>query len=143
MESVELKDAEIGEGEDFKAVSFDEVMTRIYMATGTTTQVDLGEYLGVRQSSVSDAKKRNSIPSRWLLTLFFKDWINPNWILRGIGGMFVAPVMAQPSYPPIAEQVGVYNRIDAFSTEELVGEVLRRTLMKMGDIPLKEDVPVE
>lgn len=62
---------------------FQEAMDRIQRETGCRTQVKLAEYLGIRQSSISDGKRRRSIPSAWLLRLMFKTNINPLWILYG------------------------------------------------------------
>ena len=47
--------------------AFDEALERIKRATGARTQVDLAAILGIRQSSISDAKRRQSIPADWLL----------------------------------------------------------------------------
>ena len=43
-------------------VNFDEIFERIKIATNTRTQVELAEVLDIRQSSISDAKRRNSVP---------------------------------------------------------------------------------
>ncbi len=49
--------------------SFMEVYQRIQFATNTRTQVELANILEIRQSSISDAKRRNSIPSDWYMKL--------------------------------------------------------------------------
>lgn len=49
--------------------SFGAQMERIKLVTGKASQVDLAHFLGVRQSVVSDAKRRAKIPSCWLVTL--------------------------------------------------------------------------
>lgn len=41
-------------------------MERIRFITGTETQAELADLLGVRQSFISDAKRRGKIPSSWL-----------------------------------------------------------------------------
>ncbi|MFT4302821.1 MAG: helix-turn-helix domain-containing protein [Desulfovibrio sp.] len=58
-------------------------LDRFFEATGCRTQVELAEFLGIRQSSIADAKKRGNIPSAWLLTLWRKRRVNPDWILTG------------------------------------------------------------
>ncbi len=63
--------------------SFEVCMDRIQSATKAYTQIDLAELLNIRQSSISDAKKRNSIPAKWLITLLQKHRLNPDWILIG------------------------------------------------------------
>lgn len=66
-------------------------LDRIYSITDTTTQVALSEVLGIRQSSVSDARKRNSIPGAWLVTLVDRFSANPAWILTGEGPRYLLP----------------------------------------------------
>ena len=66
-------------------LNFDEAMARIHGATQTRTQIELAEILGIRQSSISDAKRRNSIPDGWLIALYDKYRINPDWIRAGTG----------------------------------------------------------
>lgn len=65
--------------------TFDDVFERIKLATNTRTQVELAEVLDIRQSSISDAKRRNSIPSDWYMKLFEKFGLNPNWLKNGDG----------------------------------------------------------
>lgn len=62
---------------------------RLYQITKTRTQNELAEVIGVRQSSISDAKKRGSIPADWLLTLFRTHKANPDWILTGMGSQYL------------------------------------------------------
>ena len=49
------------------ASAFDKQMERIKLITGKRTQTELADLLGIRQSSVSDAKRRGKIPSGWLV----------------------------------------------------------------------------
>ncbi len=58
-------------------------MERIKKATGARTQVQLAEVLEVRQSSISDAKRRCSVPSDWFLKLYRSHGLNPNWLSDG------------------------------------------------------------
>ncbi len=39
---------------------------RVFEAAGCRTQAELAAFLGIRQSSISDAKRRKSIPAEWL-----------------------------------------------------------------------------
>jgi hypothetical protein len=63
--------------------NFDDIMRRIHKAAGTRTQVQLAEFLGIRQSSISDAKRRRNVPDAWLVTLLRRKRINPDWVLNG------------------------------------------------------------
>lgn len=62
---------------------FEEAIERIKKATGARTQVQLAEVLEVRQSSISDAKRRCSVPSDWFLKLYRSHGLNPNWLSDG------------------------------------------------------------
>lgn len=102
-------------------VNFDEVFERIKKATKTRTQVELAEVLDIRQSSISDAKRRNSVPSDWYMKLFEQFGLNPDWLKKGAGPMYLRtdqgymPVDA-PAIGMVAEDVGRYGGPDAKST---------------------------
>jgi phage repressor protein C with HTH and peptisase S24 domain len=64
---------------------FNKILERIKQATGARTQVELATVLDIRQSSISDAKRRNSIPSDWYIKLFRKYGLNPDWLAEGKG----------------------------------------------------------
>jgi len=66
-----------------KVERFEAAMERIKNVFGVRTQVQLAELIGVRQSSISDAKRRCSIPSDWLLTIWNKTGHSPTWIMEG------------------------------------------------------------
>lgn len=65
------------------------VYARILEATGTTKQTELAAVLGVRQSSISDALSRGSVPPRWLFILLTRFHAHPEWILSGSGPKFM------------------------------------------------------
>nr|WP_321513112.1 helix-turn-helix domain-containing protein [uncultured Pseudodesulfovibrio sp.] len=62
---------------------FEERLQRIKDVLGVRTQVQLAEAIGCRQSSISDAKRRCSIPDGWLITLWRLTGYSPDWILDG------------------------------------------------------------
>ncbi|WP_051363982.1 helix-turn-helix domain-containing protein [Oleidesulfovibrio alaskensis] len=68
---------------------FDSQFARIFEVAECRTQLELAEFLNIKQSSVSDAKRRQTVPSEWLVKLFEKKRINPEWLRTGIGGKFV------------------------------------------------------
>ena len=70
---------------------FDAAYARICEVCGIKTQTELSTYLGIRQSSISDAKRRMMIPAAWLLTLLTREGVNPAWILTGGGSKFLVP----------------------------------------------------
>lgn len=68
---------------------FQSAYQRILEATGLRTQTEVAAMLGVRQSSISDAKRRDSIPAQWLLTLLDKYALNPIWVRSGEGPRYL------------------------------------------------------
>ena len=56
---------------------FDAAYARICEVCGMKTQTELSAYLGIRQSSISDAKRRVAVPAAWLLTLLTREGVNP------------------------------------------------------------------
>jgi phage repressor protein C with HTH and peptisase S24 domain len=71
--------------------TFEEVLTRVCEATGTTTQVELAGILNIRQSSISDAKRRDSVPSEWYLKLLRSHGLNPDWLEHGTEPKYLNP----------------------------------------------------
>ncbi len=70
---------------------YEAAFRRIQAVTGTRTQVELAKLLGIRQSSISDAKKRASIPDAWLVRLVIDYAANPTWVLQGVGTPYLRP----------------------------------------------------
>jgi len=58
---------------------------RILDVTGAASQTALAKALGVKQSTVFDAKRRENIPSGWLVTLVERYGVSPKWIKTGDG----------------------------------------------------------
>lgn len=98
-------------------INFDEIFERIKIATHTRTQVELAEVLDIRQSSISDAKRRNSVPSEWYMKLFEQFGLNPDWLKKGSGPMYLRTEQGYaPVDAPIAsvcEDISRYNGPDA------------------------------
>lgn len=70
-------------------------MERIKRVTGVTTQAQLAAELGVWQGSISESKRRGTIPAEWLLKLLRTHKVLPDWILTGQG-----PATLQGVHPP-------------------------------------------
>lgn len=90
-----------------------EAYERIKFATNTRTQVELADVLDIRQSSISDAKRRNSVPADWFMKLFEKFGLNPDWLKQGVGPMYLRTEQGyQPQEAPsggVAEEPGHYG----------------------------------
>ncbi len=107
-------------------------LERFFEAAGCRTQTELAEFLGIRQSSISDAKKRGSIPPDWLLLLWRKKGINPDWILTGQGSKGLQSVdLPEPS--PIVNTVEVRPPGEC-SVEELLATIIQRILNSANKI---------
>lgn len=64
-------------------------MKRIQAVTHTRTQVELAQVLEIQQSSVSDAKRRQTIPAEWYVKLLEKLGVNPDWLKNGMGPIYL------------------------------------------------------
>ena len=104
----------------------EEALERFFEAAECRTQSEVAQFLGIRQSSISDAKKRNALPSDWLLTLLQKKGIKPDWVLYGVGSKFLKPADEGEA----TEVVYVIERrpLEECSAQELVNELVKRAL---------------
>lgn len=69
--------------------AFDAAMDRIKAVTGARTQVQLADVLEVRQSSISDAKRRASIPAGWVLKIQLTHNVSALWLIHGEGPQYL------------------------------------------------------
>lgn len=69
--------------------AFVATMARIKEISGATTQVQLADVLDIRQSSISDAKRRQTIPDGWLVKLLRSHGVLPDWVLTGQGQQYL------------------------------------------------------
>ncbi|MGE4292084.1 MAG: S24 family peptidase [Desulfovibrio sp.] len=83
---------------------FESALERVKKATGARTQVQLAEVLNVRQSSISDAKRRCSIPAEWFLKLYRSHGLNPDWLADGAEPVYLNPSMAKVSADQILRE---------------------------------------
>ncbi len=64
---------------------FNNFFLRTSEITGISTLTELAKVLGVNRSAVSQARRKDSIPAKWLLTLFHRYRLNPGWLEDGKG----------------------------------------------------------
>ena len=67
--------------DDKRIMDYSSAMERIQAVTGCGTQRELGRFLGINQSAISDAKRRGTIPAEWLLTLLRGKGIKRQFIV--------------------------------------------------------------
>ena len=68
---------------------FDLILKRIYESTGISSQSDLADTLGLNRSAITQARKKGSMPDKWILALYRKFGLSPDWVESGIGATFV------------------------------------------------------
>lgn len=104
-------------------------MNRVFEVAGCRTQVELAKLLGIRQSSISDAKKRQTIPAEWLVKLLRLKGASPEWILTGLGPQKLGPADGEPT-----TQIIYLTEIKPpkeCSAQDLVNELVRRALGRL------------
>lgn len=75
--------------------SFEAVYARMLFAAGVRTQSELAEVLGLRQASISEAKKRKSIPSQWCMRLYDACGVRVDWQRQGVGPVYDEKKLAE------------------------------------------------
>ena len=123
--------------EKFDGVTtFQAQMDRIHFVTQTRTQVELADFLGIRQSSVSDAKRRERIPSDWLVTLMRTKNVYPEWILTGNGPCHVCETTSPGQYESgdkAEERRADEDALRRLSARTLAEELVRRIAVSQAD----------
>ena len=71
---------------------FNDIYERMRIATGCRTQMELADVLEIRQSSISDAKRRDSVPGDWYMKLFDRFGLNPDWLKQGVGPLYLRAI---------------------------------------------------
>ncbi len=72
------------------ASRFETFISRVKQATGISSLNKISADLGVHRSSITQARKRDSIPDKWILQLFRKHGLNPDWLEHGTGPQFLS-----------------------------------------------------
>jgi len=71
------------------SVKFDIFTKRIGEALSIRSQNELASNIGVNPSAITQARKKGIIPDKWILQLYRKYDLNPDWVERGIGPAFI------------------------------------------------------
>ena len=75
--------------EESLGTAAEDVLERVFEATGTASLVELADWLGTRQALLSDFKRTGRMQADWLRVLVMKrPGYNPEWILTGKGDKF-------------------------------------------------------
>jgi phage repressor protein C with HTH and peptisase S24 domain len=65
--------------------NFNTFFERTCEALGLTSLSELADILKVNRSSITQARKKDSVPANWLLELFRQRGLNPEWLSGGSG----------------------------------------------------------
>jgi len=71
------------------ASRFEYFLQRVFQATGVTSQTELASVLKINRSAITQARKKNSIPDKWILQLYKTYGLNPDWVETGSGQTFI------------------------------------------------------
>ena len=115
---------------DTPDTSFESQYKRVFAAAECRTQVQLADVLEVRQSSISDAKRRKNIPAEWRVKLFEKKRVNPEWILFGVGAKYLVPADSAQTMPHVVKVTEVRPPAEC-SAQDLFSELVRRALQPL------------
>lgn len=114
---------------------FTQIMERIFSVTGVRTQVELANFLDIRRSSVSDARRRGRIPADWLITLMRVKRVFPEWILTGNGPCFIFTSTARyETGEEFADRQVEDTALRNVSSSALAEELVRRIAVAQGKI---------
>ncbi|OBQ45849.1 LexA family transcriptional regulator [Halodesulfovibrio spirochaetisodalis] len=73
-------------------IDFYTFFQRVQQATDIATQHDLANALGVNRSAITQAKRRNSIPQKWVLALSRSFCLSVDWLEFGEGAPEAQPL---------------------------------------------------
>lgn len=100
---------------------FNDIYERMRMATGCRTQMELADVLEIRQSSISDAKRRDSVPGDWYMKLFDRFGLNPDWLKQGVGPLYLR---ANGQYGAFDASAGLSEQAAAFGEPRTKGQLV-------------------
>ncbi len=66
----------------------DQLIYRLMDATGISCQAELAKELGINRSGITHARNKNRIPDNWIIKLFRRFRVNPEWVDTGKGPVF-------------------------------------------------------
>jgi len=76
---------------------FESFLKRVFEATGITSQTELASVLKINRSAITQARKKNSIPDKWILQLYKTFGLNPDWVETGSGPTFIKKSVSNDS----------------------------------------------
>ena len=71
-------------------MKFDIFIRRAFEALKISSQNRLAILLGINRAGITQAKNKGTVPDKWILDLYRKYGVNPDWIETGKGKIFIA-----------------------------------------------------
>jgi phage repressor protein C with HTH and peptisase S24 domain len=68
-----------------KSPQFESFLQRVFRTTDITTQTELAAVLQINRSAITQARRKDTVPARWILQLFRTFGLNPIWLESGSG----------------------------------------------------------
>lgn len=115
-----------------ETVDFEAAWERIKAVSGARTQVEIAKLLDIRQSSISDAKRRQTVPDTWLVALLALYGVNPEWIKTGQGAIYLTADTAR-DIPDGVRRLAVAVPEPEPTPEPTVSELKAALEAKLGD----------
>jgi len=78
-------------------LKFESFLQRVFEAAGITSQTELAAALQINRSAITQARKKDSIPAKWILQLYKTFGLNPDWVETGSGPTFLKKSSSQDS----------------------------------------------
>lgn len=129
-----------------KGATSEEILLRMAEATGSKRETNLAAWLGVTPQSVSNAKKKGSIPPAWVMDVALKTAVSLDWLYFGEGQM-----QRGESASPLTSAVGGLNKgilknvievLEEFLNEEdneLSPEAKAEVITELYDLILEDE----
>ena len=76
---------QVSQVSNMTTTKFDSFLQRVFEATGVTSQAELASALNINRSAITQARKKDSIPDKWILQLYRSFGLNPDWVETGSG----------------------------------------------------------
>ena len=114
-------------------MKFDIFIRRAFEALQISSQNKLAILLGINRAGITQAKKKGTVPEKWILELYRQYGINPDWIETGQGKMVIAERDGSVIVPKYKSAPYVKARLCAGDGSFEVDETLRDYWMFRAD----------
>ena len=83
---------------------FDIFLQKVFKSTGMASQMELAAALQINRSAITQARRKNAIPDKWILQLYRLFGLNPDWLEKDSGPVFIkSGITADDKFNTIAK----------------------------------------